>query len=182
MADAKLEPFEFGRGWTLDKFVIEMVEPRYMPLNGYAEAWSPSTKGELVGRAGVRRPGVGRGRHGDERRALPAASSCPSRWSRPSCARTGVQPTTTTPRSRPGAPAMPRQPNPNQADARQITQLIREAGAGVLIRTSAGEHGTVFVLGRDQARDADAVSGPGRGALQHDRAHGRSAACRSSCA
>src|SRR5688500_3128623 len=48
MADAKLEPFEFGRGWVLDKLVIEMVEPRYMPLNGYAEAWSASTKGELL--------------------------------------------------------------------------------------------------------------------------------------
>jgi hypothetical protein len=43
LADARLEPFEFGRGWVLDKLVIEMVEPRYMPLNGYVEAWSPST-------------------------------------------------------------------------------------------------------------------------------------------
>src|SRR6187401_1737472 len=45
---ARLEPFEFGRGWTLDKFTLEMVEPRYMPLLGYPEAWSPSTKGEVT--------------------------------------------------------------------------------------------------------------------------------------
>ena len=48
LADARLEPFPFGRGWVLDRLVIEMVEPRYMPLIGYAEAWSPSTKGEIV--------------------------------------------------------------------------------------------------------------------------------------
>jgi hypothetical protein len=48
LSDARLEPFDFGRGWELDKQTIEMVEPRYMPLVGYAEAWSPATAGELV--------------------------------------------------------------------------------------------------------------------------------------
>src|SRR3954447_10689702 len=49
LANARLEPWEFGRGWTLEKQTIEMVEPRYMPLLGYAEAWSSSTPGEIVG-------------------------------------------------------------------------------------------------------------------------------------
>src|SRR5688500_15432307 len=44
-----LESFPFGRGWTLEKLVLEMVEPWYFPLTGYPEAWSPSTKGELLG-------------------------------------------------------------------------------------------------------------------------------------
>src|SRR5215207_2593265 len=48
LADAQLEAWEFGRGWTLDRLVVEMVEPRYMPLNAYAEAWSTSTQGEIV--------------------------------------------------------------------------------------------------------------------------------------
>ena len=48
LTGVRLDPFEFGRGWTLDKFVLEMVEPRYMPLVGYPEAWSPSTKGEIA--------------------------------------------------------------------------------------------------------------------------------------
>ena len=51
LSNARLEPFEFGRGWTLDKLTIEMVEPRYMPLVGYPEAWSPSTPGEIVARS-----------------------------------------------------------------------------------------------------------------------------------
>jgi hypothetical protein len=53
-----------------------------------------------------------------------------------------------------GMPQMPRQPNANQADARQVTQILRAAHPGVIIRTSAGEHGTVFVLGRDQRENA----------------------------
>ena len=49
MTNAHLESWEFGsRGWELEKLTIEMVEPRYMPLIGYAEAWTPSTHGELV--------------------------------------------------------------------------------------------------------------------------------------
>ena len=34
-ANPRLEAWQFGRGWTLDKFTIEMIEPRYMPLLGY---------------------------------------------------------------------------------------------------------------------------------------------------
>lgn len=48
ISNAHLEPWEFGRGWELEKLTIEMVEPRYMPLTGYAEAWTPSTPGEMI--------------------------------------------------------------------------------------------------------------------------------------
>ncbi len=153
MVDAKLEPFEFGRGWALDKLVIEMVEPRYMPLNGYAEAWSSSTKGELlaapvfVGNASAADVTAMKGRLAG---GIVLSQPIVQNFVRED----RVQPTTTNEPVRPGAPAMPRQPNPNQADARQITQIIRDAGPGVLIRTSAGEHGTVFVLGRDQGENA----------------------------
>jgi hypothetical protein len=36
---------------VLDGQTIEMIEPRYMPLLGYAEAWSPATNGEVVASA-----------------------------------------------------------------------------------------------------------------------------------
>jgi hypothetical protein len=49
---------------------------------------------------------------------------------------------------------MPRQGNQDQAGARQIAQIVREAKPGAVIRSSAGEHGTVFVLGRDQRENA----------------------------
>src|SRR5690606_20363910 len=51
LADPRLEPFEFGRGWTLEKLTLEMTAPRYMPLIGYPEAWTPSTAGLLTGPA-----------------------------------------------------------------------------------------------------------------------------------
>src|SRR4051794_39701169 len=35
--NAHLEPWQFGRGWTLEKLTVEMVEPRYLPLIGYAD-------------------------------------------------------------------------------------------------------------------------------------------------
>jgi carboxypeptidase Q len=39
-------------------------------------------------------------------------------------------------------------------EARQIAQVLRDAEPGVLLRASAGEHGTMFVLGRDQGDNA----------------------------
>src|SRR5207247_5440591 len=49
LQNPQLEPFEFGRGWALEKLTVEMIAPRYMPLSGYAEAWSPPTAGGLTG-------------------------------------------------------------------------------------------------------------------------------------
>src|SRR5436190_12933722 len=51
LASVHEESWEFGRGWTLDKYTLEMIEPRYFPLTGFPEAWSPSTSGELVASA-----------------------------------------------------------------------------------------------------------------------------------
>jgi hypothetical protein len=48
LTNVHLEAWQFGRGWTLEKLTVEMVEPRYMPLVGYPEAWTPSTNGEMV--------------------------------------------------------------------------------------------------------------------------------------
>src|SRR3954471_18812244 len=48
LADVHAEPFQFGRGWTMNKVSIEMVEPRYMPLIGYPRGWSPSTAGRIT--------------------------------------------------------------------------------------------------------------------------------------
>ena len=49
LQNARLEPWKFGRGWSLEKLTVEMVEPRYFPLLGYADAWSTSTPGEITG-------------------------------------------------------------------------------------------------------------------------------------
>src|SRR4029079_17001433 len=49
LSNPHLEPFEFGRGWSLEKLTVEMSAPRYMPLIGYAEAWSTPTSRMVTG-------------------------------------------------------------------------------------------------------------------------------------
>src|SRR5262245_1187884 len=49
LANPRLEPFEFGRGWSLEKLTVEMSAPRYMTLSGYAAAWSTPTSRALTG-------------------------------------------------------------------------------------------------------------------------------------
>ena len=153
LQNARLEPFEFGRGWQLDGLTVELVEPYYMPLIAYAEGWSAPTKGEIVGT-----PVFVGGKSATDVAAMkdrlagaivlaqPLVTSF-VREDRP-------QPSTSDAPVRIGAPPMPRQGNQSQQDARAVAQTVREAGAGVILRASAGEHGTVFVLGRDQRENA----------------------------
>ena len=188
LTGARLEPFEFGRGWVLEKFTLEMVEPRYMPLVGYPEAWSPGTPGEIVASvvslagktpeavkelqaslkgaavmqqplvanfiradrvqptdpnappaaAGGRGEAAGRGGEGGQRGAAggrqggEAGQAGPGRGGRQGGAAAGGAPT------------------PQQ----QIDAAIRTGGAGVLLRPSRGEHGTLFLAGgRDNPND-----------------------------
>jgi carboxypeptidase Q len=39
----------FGRSWTLEKFAVEMTQPRYSLLNAWPLAWSQNTKGSVSG-------------------------------------------------------------------------------------------------------------------------------------
>jgi hypothetical protein len=48
LENARLEPWQFGRGWTLEKLTVEMIEPRYLALVGYADGWASSTSGEIA--------------------------------------------------------------------------------------------------------------------------------------
>ena len=48
LQNPRLEAWDFGRGWQLEKFTLEMIEPRYMPLIGYPEAWSASMSAEVA--------------------------------------------------------------------------------------------------------------------------------------
>jgi len=148
-----LESFPFGRGWTLEKLVLEMVEPWYFPLTGYPEAWSPSTKGELLGApvylGDLADSTAVRARAADLRGAIvlltqPQTGFIVVDRPQPSAHDTAV---------RIGAPPFlnPRSPLPNQAR----TRIMGEVGTGVVLRPTQGQHGTAFVLGsRNTPRDA----------------------------
>jgi len=50
LENAHLEKWgPFGRSWTLEKFAVEMTQPRYSLLNAWPLAWSQSTKGAVSG-------------------------------------------------------------------------------------------------------------------------------------
>jgi carboxypeptidase Q len=151
LSDPKLEPFPFGRGWVLDRLVVEMVEPRYMPLIGYAEAWSAPMKSEIVAT-----PVFLGGRTAADVAAMKERLKGAIVMTGPQTQFTRddrPQPTMSDAPVRIGQPPWVT-PRPSQADARAITQAVREAAAAVTLKTSEGEHGTVFVLGRDQAENA----------------------------
>src|SRR5262249_53028080 len=48
LAKVPLDPWKFGGGWELQKLTVELIEPRYLPLIGYADGWSAATAGEIV--------------------------------------------------------------------------------------------------------------------------------------
>ena len=48
-SNAHLEKWgTFGRGWTLDRFSMNMVKPVYTPMHGAPKAWSGSTNGKVT--------------------------------------------------------------------------------------------------------------------------------------
>jgi len=154
LTDAKLEPWNFGRGWVLDRLVVEMVEPRYMPLIGYAEAWSPSTKGEIVAA-----PLLTAGRTPADVTAMKDKLAGAMVMTAPDAAfirEDRPQPSLSDAPVRIGQPP-PVLPRANAADARAIGDVIQAAGPAVTIRTSEGEHGTVFVLGSNRGERPPSV-------------------------
>ncbi|HET9368896.1 MAG TPA: M20/M25/M40 family metallo-hydrolase [Vicinamibacterales bacterium] len=161
-ANVRLEPFDFSRGWTLEQFSIEMVSPRYMPLVGFPEAWSPSTagpevsqvvtvagkspeeveamQGTLKGAAVLQMPAVDNFIRTDRVQPTlepePAAAAEAGRG-RGDAGR-GNQGGRQGGRGQRGAGGTP-------SPAERIRTAMTNGGATVLLRPSRGEHGTLFV-------------------------------------
>ncbi len=51
LANAHLEGWEFGRGWSFSRAVVAMVSPRHAQLAALPKAWTPGTQGEVRGEA-----------------------------------------------------------------------------------------------------------------------------------
>ena len=148
-----LESFPFGRGWSLEKFVFEMVEPYYFPLTGFPEAWSPSTKGELLATpvyiGDLADSTAVRARAGDLRGAIVLLTRPQSEF----ITQDRPQPSAYDTAVRIGAPPFLNPRGPVTSQAR--TSMMRDVGAGVVLRPTQGQHGTAFVLGNRAApRDA----------------------------
>jgi carboxypeptidase Q len=141
------EAWKFGRGWTLDKLTLEMVEPRYAPLIGYAEGWSPSTAGELTAAPvylGDKTPAQMEALKASLKGAIVMPlppQKVYVRQDRPQPSAPGV----TAPEVLSPSPLF-RAP----AEAQRANALARAAGAGVILRPNVLSDGTVYVVGSDQ--------------------------------
>jgi carboxypeptidase Q len=158
LSNARLEPWKFGRGWTLEKLTVEMIEPRYLPLVGYADAWSASTPGEVVATPifiGAKTPHEMAAMRGQLKGAIVFAQPKMTNFVRkdrpqpsdPNYVPLSAAYATSVGRSMQPASAQPAE-TPQQR-AQRLAQLLRESGAAAMVRPSVGEHGTVFVTGRD---------------------------------
>lgn len=152
LADARLEAFDFGRGWTLRKISVEMVAPRYMPLIAYAEAWTPSLDGVLQGRVVY----IG-DKTADEIRAMaPQLRGAIVLTHQPQTEfrdEDRPQPGLTAESMRTGNPPGIRMQS--GVPTRELAPLLQEVGAGVMIRPTTYRDGTVGVLGnRNTPEDA----------------------------
>jgi hypothetical protein len=155
LQNARLEPWKFGRGWSLDKLTVEMVEPRYLPLIAYADGWSASTRGEIVAT-----PVLVGGKAPEEvaamsdRLANAIVMTQPIltnfvRKDRPQPSDPDYEPMSAAYATSVGRPAAARSTPAGPPAAQRMTQTLRDAHAGVILKPSTGEFGTVFVTGRD---------------------------------
>jgi carboxypeptidase Q len=155
LANVHLEPWTFGRGWELQKLTVEMIEPRYLPLIGYADGWSASTAGEIVAA-----PVLVAGKSAEEIAAMAATLKGAIvltqpmmanfvRKDRPQPSDPGYEPMSAAYATSVGnRPPRPGEETPQQR-AQRVTAALKSAGAGAIVKPSVGEHGTVFVTGRD---------------------------------
>ena len=142
--NARLEPFAFPRGWSLEKISVEMTAPRYMPLIAYADAWTPSLGRAVNGRivyVGDKSAAEVEAMATQLRGAivlthLPQAQFMDSDRPQPGLSDQAV---------RTGNPSSPgiRSTTP----ANQLQPILQRAGAAVTLKPSAYRDGTVGVLG-----------------------------------
>jgi carboxypeptidase Q len=150
LENAHLESWPFGRGWELDRFSLAMTAPRFAPLIGYPDAWSAPTKGEISGTpiviAGLSYDSLAKMRD-QLRGAIVMQQPMMTNFVR----QDRVNPTA------PGVPDVYKPLPPLRlggrggrvSEAMRIATLLHDAGVGAVLKTSRGEHGTVFVQTRD---------------------------------
>ena len=176
----RLETWPFGRGWELQHMTLEMTEPRYMPLIGYPQAWTPSMPGEVVaapvwlaGKTSAELQALAPSLKGAIVMAQPVITSFtrtdrvqPSESEASAAAAAAAA---TAAAARQGGAGGRGGDGGGRGDAGRAgggrgdagrgggreggaspVGVIRDAGVAVELRRSGGEHGTLFVLGTNR--------------------------------
>ena len=154
LAGVHQESWPFGRGWTLEEQTLEMITPRYFPLIGYAEAWTPSTAGEIVGKpvyiGDMATADVVRAHAAELRGSIVLATKPQERF----ISEDRQQPADHDQPVPIGAPPFINAGGPARGAA--LATLLREVHAAAVLQPTQGADGTLFVLGQRTTRD-DAV-------------------------
>ncbi|MBH16321.1 MAG: peptidase M28 [Gemmatimonadetes bacterium] len=151
LEEVHLESWEYGRGWTLEGLTLEMTSPRYFPIIGFPEAWTPSTEGVLEGKPVYIGDWTTREiseRISELRGKIILVAKPQSEFIK----KDRLQPADFEESVTIGAPRF--LPTEVPADRATLAQLLYQAGVGAVLRPSQGEHGTMFVLGRDNPETA----------------------------
>lgn len=155
LANVHTETWPFGAGWTLEAQTIEMVEPRYMPLIGYAEAWTPSMAREITATpvyiGGLADTAAVNAMSGKLRGSIVLATKPQEKF----ITEDRLQPTSADKPVQIGAPRANIASGPLARNAIQSTLL--RLGAGVILRPTEGIDGTMFVLGNRSGNAKNSV-------------------------
>jgi hypothetical protein len=173
LANAKLEPFPFGRGWSNDKFYAMATTPGgSFPLTGYPQAWTHGTGGVVSGDAIhavlaaeedlAKLTGQLKGKFVliSPMRDMAALWTPPATRYTPEQLKDLERETDATPRGgragRAGGPPAGRGRGQNFTQRRN--QFLKDEGALAAIVAASGTGGTVFVQGGG-SREANAPAG-----------------------
>jgi hypothetical protein len=158
LANARLEPWgTFGRGWSVERFSVEMLEPQYMPIIAYPKAWTPGTNGPVVGSpvlVTLRAEEDFAAYRGKlkgaivllqpPRQVVTRFEPDARRHSEEDLRRLAQAP---EPGARSPMEAQREEMRAQRALQEKIVRFLREEGVAVVLEPSRGEHGTIFVTG-----------------------------------
>lgn len=167
LVNARMEPWGiFGRGWSIERFSIEMIEPHFMPIVAYPKAWTASTNGIVSGTpvlVEVKSEADFEKYRGKLKGAIVMNES--PRQVEPRFEADARRHSDQDLQRLTGAPepagASDRTQQRQEFRARRTLQekirnFFREEGVAVLLEPSRGEHGTIFVAGGgDYKKDAE---------------------------
>ncbi len=162
LKDVHMESWPFGRGWELQHFTLEMTSPRYAPMIGYPDAWSPSTKGDVVGTplsiAGLTADSLEKIKSTLKGKIVLTQPLMTTfiREDRVNPTAPNAPPDAYTPVAQGGRGGRGGRGGGRggPSEAQRIAVLLHDAGVGAVLKPSRGEHGTIFVQTRDAGKNA----------------------------
>ncbi len=165
LVNSKLESWgEFGQGWSLEGFSLNMTAPYYSPLIGYPKAWTPGTQGRIEATPmpiEASNPEELKKYEGklkgalvmfpNNREAETHFEADARRRSDEDLEKLVLAP---EPGRRPGFQARRAQFRQRRQMRQKMVELLKAEGAVATLEASRGEHGTLFV-GSGGSRDPE---------------------------